>query len=163
LPNDFGDETMNRCRWSSERAATEHLVKFAAVAFAHGVRKVFFHAGTCGRINGPDAGGVLFMYGGAPRKMYAGIAALTTLLGVPDACERVVDRDGLQAYVFRTAGRIVTVAWCRTGQTRRLEVGAADRVYDIMGNKVAGPVIVGETPVYLVGPTVPSALGPQDK
>ena len=59
LPQSFGDATMNRCRWPSERAATEHIVKFAAVGFAHGLRKIFFHAGTAGRINGPDAGGVL--------------------------------------------------------------------------------------------------------
>ena len=43
---------MNRCRWPSERAATEHLVKFAAVTFAHGVRNIFFHAGTCDWIMG---------------------------------------------------------------------------------------------------------------
>jgi len=88
VPLAVGDATTNRCRWPSERAATEHIVKFTAVAFAHGVRKVFFHAGTCGPINGADAGGVLFEYGGAPRRMYAGVAALTRLLGVPEACER---------------------------------------------------------------------------
>lgn len=47
-------------------------MKFMAVGFAHGLRKVFFHAGTCGTINNPDASGVLFEYGGAPRKMVAG-------------------------------------------------------------------------------------------
>lgn len=159
LPNDFGDETMNRCRWPSEQAATEYLVKFTAVASAHGVRKIFFHAGTCGRINGPDAGGVLFTYGGAPRKMYAGVAALTNLLGVPDACERIVDRDGLHAYVFRSAGRSVAVAWCRQDRTHRIEVGTNSRAYDLMGNAVAGPAFdLGETPVYLVGPTTQSVL-----
>ena len=52
VPQTVGDATMNRCRWPSERAATEHIVKFTAVGFAHGVRKIFFHAGTCGTING---------------------------------------------------------------------------------------------------------------
>ncbi|OHE82924.1 MAG: hypothetical protein A2107_14515, partial [Verrucomicrobia bacterium GWF2_62_7] len=52
-----GDAAMNRSRWPSERAATEHIVKFTAVTFAHGMRKIFFHAGTCGTINGSDAGG----------------------------------------------------------------------------------------------------------
>ena len=85
VPQTVGDATMNRCRWPSERAATEHIVKFTAVSFAHGVRKIFFHAGTCGTINGADAGGVLFEYGGAPRRMYAGVAALTKLLGVPES------------------------------------------------------------------------------
>ena len=68
LPLSVGDASMNRCRWPSERAATEHIVKFAAIGLAHGVEKIFFHAGTVGRINGPDAGGVLFEYGGAPAR-----------------------------------------------------------------------------------------------
>jgi hypothetical protein len=161
LPHHVGDETMNRCTWPSERAATEHLVKFAAVAFGHGVRKVFFHAGTCGRVNGPDAGGVLFQYGGAPRKMYAGVAALTNVLGVPDGCDRMVDRDGVHAYAFRTRDRIVAVAWCGAGRKRRVDLDPACRAYDVMGNEVAGrALVVGETPVYLVGPTAAAVLGP---
>ena len=62
VPQTVGDETMNRCRWPNERAAPEQIVKFTAASFAYGVRKIFFHAGTCGTINGPDAGGVLFEY-----------------------------------------------------------------------------------------------------
>jgi hypothetical protein len=161
LPHHVGDETMDRCTWPSERAATEHIVKFAAVAFGHGVRKVFFHAGTCGRINGPDAGGVLFQYGGAPRKMYAGVAALTNLLGVPDGCERIVDRDGLHAYAFRSRNRLVAVAWCRAGRTRRVDLDPGCRAYDIMGNEVTGrSIALGETPVYVVGPKAASVLEP---
>ncbi len=45
---------------------TQLTLKFAAVGFAHGLRKIFFHAGTAGRIKGPDAGGVLFEFGGTP-------------------------------------------------------------------------------------------------
>jgi hypothetical protein len=126
---------------------------------AHGVRKLFFHAGTCGRINGPSAGGVLFQYGGAPRKMYAGVAAFANLLGTPDRCERVVERDGLHAYAFRAGGRTVAVAWCRAGVTRRLELSPTARAYDIMGNPLAGGTLeLSETPVYLVGPTSEAAL-----
>jgi hypothetical protein len=161
LPHSVGDPTMNRCRWPSERAATEHLVKFAAVSFAHGVRKVFFHAGTCGRINGPDAGGVLFEYGGTPRKMYAGVAALTRLLGVPDECVRILDRDGLHAYAFRVRDRTVAVAWCEPGRTRRVARGDGCQAYDIMGNPLPGPdVALDVSPIYLVGPTADSVLAP---
>jgi hypothetical protein len=96
--------------------------------------------------------------------MDAGVAAQTNLLGVPDACGRVVERGGLQAYVFRTAGRIVAVAWCRQGRTHRTEIGENRRAYDIMGNAVAGTAIdIGEAPVYLVGPTTESVLGPMTR
>ena len=147
-----GDASMNRSRWSSERAATEHIVKFTAVTFAYGMRKIFFHAGTCGTINGSDAGGVLFEYGGAPRKMLPGIAALTRLLGVPDECVKKVQRDDLRAYVFRTKDRVITVAWCGTGQTRGLTLPAGVRACDIMGNELReGDLKLTGSPVYLLG------------
>jgi hypothetical protein len=159
LPPAVGDETMNRCRWPSERAATEHIVKFTAVSFAHGVRKIFFHAGTCGTINGPDAGGVLFEYGGAPRKMYAGVAALTRLLGVPRECVRAVNRGGVRAYVFRTGDRLVAVAWREGGRAGPLRLGPGVTAYDIMGNELArAGAALGESPLYLTGPTVEALI-----
>jgi len=152
VPLAVGDATMNRCRWPSERAATEHIVKFTAVAFAHGVRKIFFHAGTCGTINSADAGGVLFEYGGAPRRMYAGVAALTKLLGVPEACERIVSRDDTTAYLFRTGGRTLAIAWRTREGTRPLKPVAGVTVRDIMGNPVEAPAAgLNETPIYLLG------------
>lgn len=149
VPQTVGDAAMNRCKWRSERAATEHIVKFTAVSFAHGVRKIFFHAGTCGAINGPDAGGVLFEYGGAPRKMYAGVSALTRLLGVPDACVKILNDGGLYAAVFRAKDRAVAVAWATDEKARTLKPGAGTRAFDVMGNERAGPeVVLGASPLY---------------
>lgn len=145
-----GDSAMNRSRWPSERAATEHIVKFTAVTFARGMRKLFFHAGTCGPINGSDAGGVLFEYGGAPRKMLPGVAALTRLLGVPDECVRKIARDDLRACVFRTKNRAVAIAWCGTDRTRALALAKGVRAFDIMGNELrADELKLSESPVYL--------------
>ncbi len=159
VPESVGDATMNRCRWPNERAATEHIVKFTAVAFAHGVRKIFFHAGTCGAINGPDAGGVLFEYGGAPRKMYAGVAALTRLLGVPDECVKTVHDSGLWAYVFRTKDRVVAIAWCESGHSRKFDLAPTVQAYDIMGNAISpASLMLGQSPIYLAGPQVGAVL-----
>jgi hypothetical protein len=161
VPQTVGDATMNRCRWPSERSATEHIVKFTAVSFAHGVRKIFFHAGTCGTINGPDAGGVLFGYGGAPRKMYAGVAALTRLLGVPDECVNTAHDDGLAAYVFRAKDRFVAIAWCEAGKSRRLKSAPTVQAYDIMGNSLSlKDSVLEESPVYLVGKSAEAVLAP---
>jgi hypothetical protein len=152
LPESVGDATMNRCRWPSERAATEHIVKFTAVSFAHGVRKIFFHAGTCGPINGPDAGGVLFEYGGTPRRMYAGVAALTALLGVPETCERLVEREDTCAYFFRTGGQTLAIAWRTGAGNKPLKPVAGVTVRDIMGNPLeANAAQLSETPIYLQG------------
>jgi hypothetical protein len=159
LPATVGDDTMNRCRWPSERAATEYIVKFTALSFAHGVRKIFFHAGTCGTINGPDAGGVLFEYGGTPRKMYAGVAALTKWLGVPQECVQIVKRNGVRAYIFRTANRLVAVAWSEDGPGQVLKLPPNVTAYDIMGNEVPRlEASLSEAPLYLTGPTLEEIL-----
>ncbi len=147
-----GDASMNRSRWPSERAATEHIVKFTAVTFAHGMRKIFFHAGTCGPINGSDAGGVLFEYGGAPRKMLPGVAALTHLFGVPEECVKKIIQDDLRAYVFRSKGRAVAIAWCGENQRRALALARGVRACDIMGNPLPpGDAALTDSPIYLTG------------
>jgi hypothetical protein len=159
VPHTVGDASMNRSKWPNERAATEHIVKFTAVTFAHGMRKIFFHAGTCGTINGPDAGGVLFEYGGAPRKMLPGVAALTRLFGVPDECVARIHRDGLHACVFRAKGRAVAIVWLDAGPKRPLKPAATVRAYDIMGNEVAArEAVLSESPVYLVADDAASVI-----
>jgi hypothetical protein len=150
FPETVGDATMNRCKWPSERAATEHIVKFTAVAFSRGVRKIFFHAGTCGTINNTDAGGVLFEYGGAPRKMYAGVAAFNRLFGVPEACVLAVERDELRAYVFQKQGGAVAVVWSGAEQPPQLVLPESVQAFDIMGNVLPRrTVTLSVTPVYL--------------
>ena len=144
MPQRLGDATMNRCRWPTERAATEHIVKFAAVGFAHGLRKIFFHAGTAGRINGPDAGGVLFEFGGTPRTMYAGIAAFTRMFNRVSSPLQIVDRHGLHGYVFSTIDldlrdphhSVVAVAWSSSEKPSRLTIDPAATAVDLMGNTI---------------------------
>ncbi len=153
VPEAVGDATMNRCRWPSERAATEHIVKFTAVTFFHGVRKIFFHAGTCGAINGPDAGGVLFEYGGAPRKMLSGVSALTRLFGTPiEEVKRVATPDG-RLYIFRKPSGMVAVGWGNSeAGAKPVQLPEGVAVWDIMGNRLPGHELrLSETPVYFTG------------
>ena len=106
---------------------------------------------------------MLFAYGGAPRKMYAGVAALTRLFGVPEECVKAVNRDDLRAYVFRGKDREVAVAWCGADQKRRLTLAASVQAYDIMGNEIpASDLVLSESPVYLVSTAQPilESLGP---
>lgn len=151
VPLTVGDATMNRCRWRDERTASEQLVKFVAVSFAHHVRKIFLHAGVCGPLNGSDGGGIFFEYGGAPRKMYPAVAALTRILGSPTSAAGSVARDDLRAYVFKAPAGAVGIAWS-TGEMRMtLDRGA--QAFDIMGNPMPGPQIaLSSTPIYVVRP-----------
>jgi hypothetical protein len=150
VPPIVGDSTMNHCLWPSERTAAENLVKFAAISFAHGTRKIFLHAGVCGALNGPDAGSILFEYGGAPRKIYAAAASLTRRLGTPDGCFKVVKSNTLRAYLFRAGERFVAVAWSAKSKTVDVALAPAITGFDMMGNRLtSNSVKVGSSPIYL--------------
>ena len=149
-PQTVGDSSMNRCNWRNERAASEFIVKFSAVAFGRGVRKILFHAGTSGPINGLDGGGVFFEHGGAPRKMFAAAAVLNHLLGVPENCVARIDESGFHARVFQTGARHTAVVWGGSGPARPLRLEAGVSAADVMGNPLTGPEIrPGGSPLYL--------------
>jgi hypothetical protein len=154
VPQTTGDETMNRCRWKSERAAAEHVVKFATVASAHGGEKFFFHAGTCGTINGPDSASVLFTYGGEPRKTFAAVAAFARLAGTIGKV-RKLDIPELDAYVLSEAshsnnGAVLVIVWAERDSIRTIRLGEGVTGFDLMGNELPeGKMPLDQTPVYL--------------
>lgn len=147
----FGDAAMRSAFHESEKAAAEWLVKFATLFFANGGAKIFLHAGTCGEINGTDAGSVFFEYGGTPRKIYAAVAAMANLLPPEAQFERTGNLgSGVIVHWFRNGQKRIGVAWSTDGKVHRVELPAGTRAVDIMGNTVEGrKVEVGETPIYL--------------
>jgi len=91
--------------------------------------------------------------------MYAGIAALTTLFGVPEQCVKAVHRDDLKAYVFRGKDRGVAIAWCGSEPKWPLTLAAGVRAYDIMGNEIpASAAALTDSPVYLVSASTDAIL-----
>lgn len=156
-PSSIGDSAMSKSNWPSERAAAEALVKTAAVYLSYGVEKIFYHAGTCGRINRTGGGGIFFEYGGTPRKMYAALSALATMLG-PDwrRAPSPVQLEKLNAYAFNTAEGAVAILWTRSGVRERVLGLPTDvTVLDLMGNRIdARPVTVTTTPVYVMADSV---------
>jgi len=149
----FGDAAMRRALHASEREATAWLVTFTALVAAQGVERIFLHAGTCGEINGIDAGGVLFEYGGTPRQMLPGIAALSRLLPATAACERTEPlAEGVTATWFRTPAGPVAVAWASDGRSHSLRLPAGVGAADLMGNPLATDAVeCSREPVYLIG------------
>ncbi len=149
----IGDATMSRSNWATERAASEALVKTAAVYLGCGVQKVFFHAGTSGVINGKTGSGIFFEYGGAPRKMYAALAILAGKLGpAPEPLGFQQRSSGLRSSVFRIrSGGALAIVWTAAGQGHRLSLGSDVTCVDIMGAPLDGPAVAcGTSPIYLV-------------
>ncbi len=152
-PFRVGDAAMSRSQRPNELRASADLVKFAAILGSAGVRKIFYHAGTCGAWNESSAGNVFFEYGGAPRKMYAAQAALARLLG-PDFTflGKWTEPAGVQAFRFRTGSKELIILWRRSGQTK-LPVPAGYHALDLMGNPLGqNPLSIDSVPVYLVKP-----------
>ncbi|MCX7013903.1 MAG: beta-galactosidase [Candidatus Sumerlaeota bacterium] len=152
-PGGIGDSAMSSANWPSERDASEALVKTAAVFLTHGVSKMFFHAGTCGPINGDDGGGIFFEYGGTPRKMYAALSALANLLGpAPRSLPLSRLNSRLRAYAFDTGQGAAAIVWSATEDAVRLQSAPEGVVArDMMGNAVPpDELAVGSTPFYLL-------------
>jgi hypothetical protein len=157
IPPRTGDAAMTRSRWPSEQAAAEHLVKFTAITFAHGVRKIFLHAGSSAQINGPNEGGIFFEYGGQPRKMYAAAAVLNRLLGTPEDYLGAVTQGTGRLYLFRKGRQSVGIAW--SAKPIALDLPRGIRAWDIMGNPVReGQFTLADSPVYF-GESSPDARG----
>jgi len=150
LPFTVGDEAMNQSLRPSEYRAAIDLVKFSAVMGAAGVRKIFYHAGTCGAFNENTAGNVFFEYGGTPRKMYAVQAILAKLLGSDwDFVGKWNEDQGVQGFRFRSKGHEVIIVWAR--KATPITIPDRFRVYDLMGNPLEKPPTeVTDEPIYLV-------------
>lgn len=160
----IGDETMQRCRFSSEREASAGMVKYCAELFGHGVTKVFFHSGASGTINGsvtrgggPDGSGIFFAYGGAPRKMYPAFGALANLLGHDFKAVGSAKHGRAYAFWFHTAKGYVAIVWkndfapaAQEGKPVTLPLPGAVGALDFMGNELYAPSIeLTDVPVYL--------------
>ena len=150
-PGQIGDSAMSRSNWPSERDAAEALVKSSAVFLTRGVKKTFFHSGTCGPINGRDGNGIFFEYGGAPRKMYVALSALANVLGpAPAPLLPPIATERLRAYLFRTNQGVLAVAWA-ADEPIALQPSTGVVAKDIMGNAIeAGDLSITRTPTYLV-------------
>lgn len=153
IPSRAGDDTMNKAMRPDERTASVDLVQLATVMFAHGVRKVFFHAGTCQGFHDSSTGNIFFEYGGAPRKMYPAAAAMARVLAPDFQFVRKWDKpDGLLAYEFRSRGRTVVILWTRKPGGVKLDLPQGFQAMDLMGNRLEDKeVVAGESPLYLVG------------
>jgi hypothetical protein len=139
---------MTRSRWPSEQAAAEHLVKYTAITFTYGVRKIFLHAGSAAQINGPNEGGIFFEYGGQPRKMYVAVAALNRLLGTPDESLGTLTQGAARVFLFRRGNQTVGLAW--SSEPILISLPQGIRACDILGNPLSeGRFALTGAPVYL--------------
>ena len=142
----------------SERVQAEYQVRMAVTMFAHGVDKLFFHAGTGSAINHGNLWTMFLRYGSEPFKNYASQAVMAHLL-TPDCkfVKRFLPDEPLRAYLFSDARRTVGVIWTTAGQKPKPVqlTNPKLQVWDLMGRPQAQQVFTpGETPAYIVGENI---------
>ena len=135
----------------------DYTVRFFLVMLAHGVEKVFIHSGASGRINDPNYEVPLFDYGSVPRKLFAAIAVMTSLLGErPASVGELQWGDFGRGVAFETGKRSLVALWSDSDERGpRVDIpdGESLIVVDVVGREIpVGSVNLSGSPAYLVGP-----------
>jgi hypothetical protein len=101
----------------SELQQCEYAVRWAVLNLAHGVDKIYYHAGTCDGLNQDSLLGIFFEYGGTPHKIYAAQAVMAHFLTPTTPFIRRLTLDAAtRGYLFRDHDRLVCVVG-RTAMT----------------------------------------------
>ena len=139
----------------NEQMQAEFAVCWAAVLFAGGVDRIFYHAGTCCGINGDNPWDGFFKFDGQPHKLYAAQAVLSHLLG--PTCRfvrRLAIGEGTRCYLFRDGLRLVAVVWRRPDSPERTIHLAGEKMScrDLMGRSMEGQrsVALRAAPFYIL-------------
>ena len=138
----------------SEQLQAAYAVRWAAIMFAGGVDKIFYHAGTCDGLNRDSLQGIFYEYAGQPHKIYAAQAVMSHLF--PPTCKfakRLALGEGVKAYLFRDGQRTVAVVWAPTAKPKPIRLGSDKiEIWDIMGRPQSSRQFTPSgTPVYLIG------------
>jgi len=138
----------------SEIEAAEWQVKFNTLLLAYGAQKIIYHSGTPGSLNNENLAGILFEWGGAPRKMAVTQSAMANLLVPPiRSLGPLKGPETTKAYGFETDGHTVIVTWAKEDApaTEISLAGKTWRAVDLQGNELkGGRVLLAERPVYFV-------------
>jgi hypothetical protein len=120
----------------SEKLQAEYSVRWAAIAFANSVEKIFYHAGTCHPLNGDNMQGVFYKYHGQPRRIYAAQAVLAHLITPSTRFAKQLSLGaGTKGYLFRDGERTVAIVWA-TGRAKPATIRLTDdrlQLWDLMG------------------------------
>ena len=155
-----------------ERQCADWTVRYNVIMLAHGVEKIFYHAGGDAEPNN----GISFLEcalvaeDGVPRKLYAAQATLAEIFGPDCRFSRPLSikekigghsTSGIHGYAFQCGKRAVMPVWATEAAAKespwRITIPKGVKALDIVGNPLTGESIqLGTSPVYLVSDTLPA-------
>ena len=147
---------------ANERIQAEYQVRIAVTMFAHGVDKLFFHAGTGSAINHGNLWTMFLRYGSEPFKNYETQAVMARLL-TPDCkfIKRLLPDEPVKAYLFGDGKQTVAVVWSPAGENPKPVqlTGAKLQLWDLVGRQQASRTFTPSgSPVYIIG----EGVSPED-
>ena len=149
LPSSGFDQPLD-----TELQQASYAVRWAALLFAGGVEKIFYHAGTCDGVNRDSLQGIFYEHAGQPHLIYSAQAVMSRLLTTSARFVKKLEPDpGVRCHVFADHDRHVAVLWSTAGARPRPVTIRNDRiaVWDLMGRPVKTEhVLPSNTPVYLI-------------
>jgi len=141
----------------SERVQAEYSIRLNLILLAHGVRKIFYHSGSCPGLNRDKTESVFYRYNGEPRKICPAVAAFNALFSPDVQVVRAWPKQhGCWAYTCRDGDRFIVAAWQpREGPPAWLVSTRNDIAFsDMMGNQIRAPAAGGPrlspSPVFAV-------------
>ena len=147
-----------------ERTCADYIVRQAIILLAHGVEKIFYHQPVEGPVNygSRDIENTFLAEESVPKKSYAAISALATLLGstpryVADAAVPAAQDDSrVLAHAFQGVHGSIVAAWAPDPEQPSGPIEAASGVtaFDVMGNELQPPISLGTSPVYFVSSSI---------
>jgi len=138
----------------SERLQAEYSIRFNLILLAHGVRKIFYHSGSCPGLNRDKVESVFYKYNGEPRKIYPAVAAFNALFSSDVQFVRAwPKRDGCWAYLYKDGKRLILAAW-QPKQVKPMQLVTNNpnvKLIDLMGNPIKGNAAsLSSSPVFAV-------------
>jgi hypothetical protein len=136
----------------NERMQAEYAIRFVTIMRGNGVERIFYHVGKSTKLNRDNIEGVFFEYGGAPRRIYAAVAAHAYMLDSDSVFLEELDLGkGIKAYLFQCVDALVLVAWKMEPDTAANIVlcNAGIQPYDIMSKPISNKIIeLTTSPIY---------------
>jgi hypothetical protein len=140
-----------------ERIQAEYSIRLNLIMLAHGVRKIFYHSGSCPGLNSDKTESVFYKYNGEPRKIYAAVAAFADLFSADTRPVRVwPKRHGCWAILYRDGKKWILAAWQPRESPPAWLVSLGNDVafFDMMGNQfhalASGGPRLSPSPVFAV-------------
>ena len=148
-----------------EKESADYSIRYAAIMFAHGVEKIFYHGGHSMSSEVNESWGetesALTGYGGIPNKLYAAQSAMANILGptfTAGGALAAPEGSGAYGYVFQTPEHAVVIAWAPAMETRGhtfiVQPPQGARTVNIVGTPITdAPIILSDSPIYVIDPS----------